>query len=151
MRHLCFFERRDEAAGWIQCQSVNAGIDTGIVGQRLLAHRIGQSFNFTEIQADVVGQTDKFKGQSRRVCQTHGGASRHLRQGDVIRQPGVPEPGVMFIGVVERVIAAVRAFSTKTDVQRRNAQMLKKWRIIRPGTQRADAQVAAPLQFITRL
>ena len=36
MRHLCFFERRDEAAGWIQCQSVNAGIDTGIVGQRFL-------------------------------------------------------------------------------------------------------------------
>ena len=57
----------------------------------------------------------------------------------------------MLIGVVERVIAAVRAFPAKTDVQRRNAQMLKKRRIIRTGTQRADAQVAAPLQFITRL
>src|SRR5690606_4573492 len=136
--------------GWIQRGIVRTVFQQSVSQRRLLAHCISELLELRYVQRYVVGKAGELERQAWCICQPQRRPAAYLRQRDPVDEAGIAPRSVVFIGVVERVVAAALALTTESQVHRGYTQVLQERGVVGSRTHRVYPQVFALLGLVPR-
>src|SRR5258708_38928815 len=92
---------------------------------------------------DRIGKASKLERQNIRIRQTQDHCSGRLGKEEAIGEIGIQKMRVVIEVVVDRVVLATLVLATVPNVDAGYPEVVEKYRIVGPGSQRADTQVGA--------
>ena len=120
-----------------------AVVDLAIALENVASAAVAKLIQLLRIPARRLRKIGECERKDVGVHQSHHRNAERLCKGTTIDEAGVAEMGVPVKIVVDRMIDASLVFAPKTEVERRDAQVLKKRREVRPRAQRANPKIGA--------
>ncbi len=129
----------------------NAFLDFLVALLDVVLHFLRKSFQFLQIGLNGVRKICELERKKIGIRQTHDGGAAGLRERTTVYEIRVAEMRVPVEIVVNGMVNAAAVFAAEPDVQRGDAVVLQKSRVIGTGAESGDAQVDALANFLALL